>query len=384
MAFTEQDLVKGIDFTALTSISATSLNQLVSNCYPVSDSANEGKGLVLWSKDSAADTPIVPNPVTYAKWARYVWIRAGFNATYATKVYVWDANNANAVPALLNWLELTVDLTAIQADIDAVEIIANAAKVSADNAVAIANSSASLATTANTTANDLADDVAAATAASTAASTKADTANTNATTAINQSNAAIATANAQKSPAIILTPGATGQMLRTNQGATAVEYFTPSAQYFKFDDTETKGSDNGVASGADTIIFNTNTNVNTDLVTLDQATGKITCIKAGKYHIKAIIPFCNMSAQAFLIKDADGSVLLAGTSCKMNPGLSVVYETGQSIIEGLLTMAVGDIIKVVLYNTTNVNTYGLGAAVNICPAGQKEYYGSIQGWFIGA
>lgn len=56
------DMVKGIDLTALTSVTAAQLNQLVDNAYPAT-----GKGMVILSATE-------PDESTYPRFTNYVWI----------------------------------------------------------------------------------------------------------------------------------------------------------------------------------------------------------------------------------------------------------------------------------------------------------------------
>ena len=79
MALSSQDFSKGLDFTGLGgTASAANHNQLVDQALPKVDSATEAKGLILWTVDSALDTPIVPDPTAsafVAKWKNYIWLR---------------------------------------------------------------------------------------------------------------------------------------------------------------------------------------------------------------------------------------------------------------------------------------------------------------------
>lgn len=89
---TTQDLVKGIDITGLDSVGGSQLNQLVDVARLAED-----KGMVIETQDSAADTPIVPNPdgdydgILPVWWKRYIWRRLSFNTeTGAVLTYIWD------------------------------------------------------------------------------------------------------------------------------------------------------------------------------------------------------------------------------------------------------------------------------------------------------
>ena len=88
---TTQDLVKGIDITAQTNVTGSQLNQLVDAGRTASD-----KGLVIETTDSAADTPVTPDPngdydgITPTWWTRYIWRRLPFDAEDEVLLYKWD------------------------------------------------------------------------------------------------------------------------------------------------------------------------------------------------------------------------------------------------------------------------------------------------------
>ena len=133
-----QDFVKGLDLTGQNAIGATQLNQMVDLARTGSD-----KGLVLWTEDTALNTPDVPNPdaniggVFPIWWKRYVWVRKLFNAgSYA---YVWDGD-ATPDATYLNWIR--VDLTS------------DTALTAANNAASTANDAAADASEAKANAQD--------------------------------------------------------------------------------------------------------------------------------------------------------------------------------------------------------------------------------------
>lgn len=76
-----QDLVKGIDFTGETSLTQSELNQLVDSGTVASD-----KGLTVVTTD-VAGVPEVPNASVTTKWQRYIWLR--ITAT-SIILYVWN------------------------------------------------------------------------------------------------------------------------------------------------------------------------------------------------------------------------------------------------------------------------------------------------------
>lgn len=191
MALTKFDFLKGIDFTALAPATAGDHNSLVDGAEPVVDSAAEAKSINIWTVDSAANVPIVPDPtvdVTLLKWKRYVWIRIPFLGENSDLpyLYVWN-DNLTSDPTLLKWTRPQADTSALEtliADLS-VQVSVNTDDIAAIQA--IANAANSNAASAVVTAAD-------ASATATAAATTANLANTNATTAL--SNAAVADAKA--------------------------------------------------------------------------------------------------------------------------------------------------------------------------------------------
>lgn len=169
MPLLEQDFEKGVDFTALLIASGADHNELIENGTPFQDSSNGGKGLILTTKDSALNTPDVPDPTVdagFTKWKKYIWSRIPFNNTQKPKIYCWQEDSPD-VPTYYRWVEVAADLTQIEADV----------------ATALANAAAALAlaTTANTNANN--------------ALNVANTAINNSNTAVTIANNAIAIAN---------------------------------------------------------------------------------------------------------------------------------------------------------------------------------------------
>jgi len=93
-----QDFVQGIDLTGRTSVTPAELLQLLSSAYPHTD-----KGIVILSSDTGV-TPNVPNATVTTKWKNYIWIRR-----LATSVitYVWNDTAATDV-VYLKWQSITV------------------------------------------------------------------------------------------------------------------------------------------------------------------------------------------------------------------------------------------------------------------------------------
>lgn len=165
MALSSYDFTKGLDFTGLTEATAGDHNNLVDLAVPMSDTASEARSINIWTKDSALNTPIVPNPSTgagYTKWKKYIWIRKPDStaADTAPLVYVWD-DDAVSDATYLKWVSSTnVDVAGLEADIATAQAAADDAQATADGAAATAatalstaNSAYNLATTAKATAD---------------------------------------------------------------------------------------------------------------------------------------------------------------------------------------------------------------------------------------
>lgn len=170
MALLPADFIKGIDFTVLASASAGDHNTLIDGATPSAD-----RGILLWSIDTALNTPDVPNAATTTKWKRYIWLRIPFaGATDKTpKLYMWN-DDATSVATYLKWLQVTADFSSIQAQLNALDIRVDDLEASIATALATANAANATAATANINA--------------TAALTTATTANTNALQALSDLN----------------------------------------------------------------------------------------------------------------------------------------------------------------------------------------------------
>ncbi len=133
MAISTQDLVAGIDITALSVVSGSELNQLVDVARTAANT-----GLVLNTVDTSPSIPDVPNPnanysgVIPVWWVRYIWLRKKFDSTSPPILYAWDDNLASD-PTYLKWRNLS-DIS------DEALVIANQALANAATAQLAANS----------------------------------------------------------------------------------------------------------------------------------------------------------------------------------------------------------------------------------------------------
>jgi len=164
---TTLDLLRGIDFTALTNLTAGQHNDLVDLTAPATD-----KGMVLWTVDTALNTPDVPDPTLgagYSKFKRYLWIRIPHSTSTSTVplFYAWN-DSATSVTTYLKWQAPAFNTTSIEAEISALDLRVDNLEVSIASARATANAANSTASAASTNATNA---LSAATAASTNATT---------------------------------------------------------------------------------------------------------------------------------------------------------------------------------------------------------------------
>lgn len=137
-----QDLVKGIDLTALSVVTGSEINQQIDTGRVAAD-----KGLIIETTDSALDTPVVPSPavaiigIIPTWWKRYLWKRVPFDNTGKIKTYQWFELAASDV-TYLKWIDTTAgllnqdDLTTLNNEILSAQTTANSAQTTANLASA--------------------------------------------------------------------------------------------------------------------------------------------------------------------------------------------------------------------------------------------------------
>lgn len=123
------DFVKGLDFTGLTPASGADFNKLLDDAAPYGD-----KGIILYTVDTALNTPDVPDAGVTAKWVRYIWLRIPFaGAAIKTPiVYAWNDDLAVADPVYKKWFAISADISSLTASLAATDAIADSAKATAD------------------------------------------------------------------------------------------------------------------------------------------------------------------------------------------------------------------------------------------------------------
>src|SRR6267142_1416146 len=92
MTLSQNDFFHGVDFTGVNPINAGDLNNLVDLASPFSDNATEGKGIIIWTIDTALGVPDVPIVSVGSKWKRYIWLRVPFPgaAVKTPNIYGWN------------------------------------------------------------------------------------------------------------------------------------------------------------------------------------------------------------------------------------------------------------------------------------------------------
>lgn len=215
-----QDLLNNIDFTTFPSLSAAELNlgfsQLVPNTSGTINDGSVGVGGMVFTADTALNTPQVPNASITTKWQGYLWIRIPFSSTAGTVApigYFWNNSKGNDA-TFLKWQSTQVDLTAVNAAITALQAAVTTAQTTATAANNTANTALTNSAAANATANS-------ANTAASAAQAAAATALTTANTALATANTAQATANAAS--AGIAAATATANAANATSAAAAAE-----------------------------------------------------------------------------------------------------------------------------------------------------------------
>lgn len=196
MALSIYDFTKGLDMTALVNGTFADLNNLVDLAAPKSDDASNGKGMIIWTVDTALDTPNVPNASVTTKWKRYLWLRlrhvSSIDQTPA--IYFWnDLFHLDAT--YLRWQDVTAEIDIVSGVAASALANANTAITNAANALSVANAANASAASANSKATSAETNATNAVALVTAAQTDATTALANAATAQATANTAKTTAD---------------------------------------------------------------------------------------------------------------------------------------------------------------------------------------------
>lgn len=115
---TTADFIHGIDFTGVTELNESELNDLVDLAYPAA-----GHGLVLVSRDKNLHDPDVPDAAITTKWKNYIWIRvphASETVNTTPLIYAWN-EEVTYNDTYLHWVVVTQDVGALTDRVDTLE-----------------------------------------------------------------------------------------------------------------------------------------------------------------------------------------------------------------------------------------------------------------------
>lgn len=378
MSLSTQDLLHGVDMTGINPVAASDLNHLIDLSAPVLDDSSNGKGLNLWTIDSAVGVPIVPNATVTTKWKRYLWIRipnVGDSNTIPF-VYAWN-DNASSISTYLKWQKIAIDKTYVDTQIAAVSTVANTAQTTATTALNLSTSNVTQSQQALTNSiaaqNDATNALAQATAANTLSTTlQTNLATTNSTLATVQTTANTALNNTNALPVANLVAGASGQRLRTNDGATAVQWYNDPDNYVKLTESHASGVNGAVTGGAtwNRRVLTTVNNNSGSLVSLNAGTGAITFNNAGTYRI---------NVRSTVGGNVNGHQLrFTNGAAKVIYGLSENNATGSSdtaYLLGIVTASLSEVFFVDHYTQSAVGSGGMGLAAS---SGAGEVYCEVE------
>lgn len=98
------DFVKTLDLTAVDVPNGSQVNQNLETGEPSDD-----RGMVLITTDSALDTPVVPDTLSYTRFERYVWIRIAYGGatTQVPRLYAWQPSAIDDI-VFLRWIEISL------------------------------------------------------------------------------------------------------------------------------------------------------------------------------------------------------------------------------------------------------------------------------------
>lgn len=153
MSHSVYDLTKGIDITGLPTVSGGDLNNLIDAATPYTD-----KGLILWSVDTAAGVPDVPDAAATTKWKRYIWVRIPHTsvvppANTVPYFYAWN-DTATSVATYLKWQRIEADFTTVNVAIAVLQAELDASQLDITEATNTANAANGTAGTAATDATN--------------------------------------------------------------------------------------------------------------------------------------------------------------------------------------------------------------------------------------
>lgn len=333
---TTQDFVNEIDFTTQNidgSVLNNAFSQLKGNTTP-----DDGSGIVpvLWTLDTAANTPLVPNPASSSqanKWVNYIWFRLPFPGQLgAGIIYTWNASSVSNA-TYLKWQNTSFDDTDILAQLTTLTTTSNAALNAASTANSNSTNALNGANNAVIVANNASASVASATAAANAASiaaasasTLAQQANSLATAAQTNAANAVNLASGNKTIAQITPSLVPFQKIEVNATATSLEYYNELDKYIILQEVQASGTNGTTITGSLTVIVLNTKLTDTGALVTEFAGGAFTLTK-GTYRIDVIVPLAYNAATAnvgvFLRNVTDTvNVLIGAVSGVTSTGLN--------------------------------------------------------------
>ena len=355
MALTTIDFTKGIDLSVANPINAVDLNNLVDLAEPKSDTNGDGKGLILYTNDSALNTPVVPRADLTPKLKRYFWVRVPHvdavnqepityawndHATSSATYYKWLISSP-ANTDILDRLDLLESHEALTLDKSSNALdTANAASVTANAASGVATTASGVASASKVTAD--------------ASKITADEAKVLATNANTTVASALTTAGAKKAVDVALSVGAKQQRIRTSEDITKVEW------YYEVDNYIQVAYIGGAQAIADTtwtkVSLNTLVNNSGALATL--ASSSIT-LKPGTYKCDAIAYTNSLGVCVLLLgNDTAKTKLLTGIAKNANSESPIV-------LNGVFAITVETVVSLYIYAKSAGNLALDNAAANI-------------------
>jgi len=372
---TNSDFVKGFDFTGVVAATPAEVNNLVDNAVPYQEvDALEGKGLTVVTKDTAIDTPSVPDAVSVVKWKRYLWTRLPYaGADWTTpKVYVW-ADLATSVATYLKWVEVG-DTSTLQSDLTTLETQVTNLDTNVTDLTAQVNATSTIANNAATTANDAAADIVVLEASVATAAANSQTAINTANAASTAATAAQATASADKDiiDGVVATNGTAGQRLEVNAAASpkVLAYYSAANKYaFLTEQYADTVAPPAMSAGTNTRAINTEQSDTGNLITLPGA-GVMTFNIAGTYRIRAsacvgvVVGFTNV-----FYNNTTAAIVLTGMA---NTCASGSTDATVGTVEGIITVTAGHQFTLRSY-CSDAGTGGYAASVGVA-----EIYSTVE------
>lgn len=383
---TAQDFQNQIDYSAMGSLSGTELNQGFAALQGNVTSDNlSGVVPCLWTIDGAGNVPNVPNPNASSpvnKWKKYIWFRipAVTNITGPGQIYTWNDNAVSNV-TFLKWINAGFDDTSILAQLTTLLTnvttalnAANTANSNSTSALNTANDAETAASNASTLANTANTNADNANNAAVSANQLANTASSTATAALAAANSAISSSAANKNVNQINPSLVPGQQIRTNEAATANEYFSVADTIIILAEQQLT-TVNGTACGSGGFVKRVlNTTIQDSGNNLAAFANSQFTLKAGTYRIRATIPIeatpngatVQGGVMSRLRNTADNTTPVMGSNVTLNAlnGTPAYHAFQNMIIEGVFATDGTKVFEIDTYNNTGLTMQTLTSSNN--------------------